>query len=95
MSTFKKNYINFGWLSDRAIYIDTITKEVYLTDIKKNSNGIMLLGPVMSSISYTFFQVIGTYIGIIDDFVFRVISLGLLMALSMIFGAGTVLFVRS
>lgn len=43
MSAFKKNYINFGWLSDRAIYIDTITKEFYLTDIEKNSNGIMLL----------------------------------------------------
>ncbi|HEL0793291.1 hypothetical protein KUG02_07715 [Streptococcus equi subsp. zooepidemicus] len=95
MSAFKKNYINFGWLSDRAIYIDTITKEFYLTDIEKNSNGIMLLGPVMSSISYAFLQVIGTYIGIVDDFVFRVIILGLLMVLSMIFGAGIVLFVRS
>ncbi len=95
MSLFKKSYINFGWLNDRAVYLNTKSQEFYLTDIRKNSNGIMLLGPVMSSISYTFFQIIGTSLGIVDNFTFRLIMLGLVIGLSMIFGIGTVQFVRS
>lgn len=95
MSLFKKSYINFGWLNDRAVYLNTKSQEFYLTDIRKNSNGIMLLGPVMSSISYTFFQTIGTSLGIVDNFTFRIIMLGLVIILSMIFRIGTVQFVRS
>lgn len=39
-------YINMGWLSERAIYIDSDDYQFYLSDIKKNSNGILLLAPV-------------------------------------------------
>lgn len=43
-------YINMGWLSERAIYIDSDDHQFYLSDIKKNSNGILLLAPVTGTV---------------------------------------------
>lgn len=52
-------YINMGWLAERAIYIDSRDYQFYTSDIKKNSNGILLfalvtgtvLGGIISTIS--------------------------------------------
>ena len=43
-------YINMGWLADRAIYIDSEDYQFYTSDIKKNSNGILLFAPVTGTV---------------------------------------------
>ena len=43
-------YINMGWLAERAIYIDSKDYQFYISDIKKNSNGILLFAPVTGTV---------------------------------------------
>ena len=43
-------YINIGWLAERAIYIDSRDYQFYTSDIKKNSNGILLFAPVTGTV---------------------------------------------
>lgn len=44
------NLINLGWFYDNAVYYDMKTKKLYKSNLKKNSTGIMLLTPIISTI---------------------------------------------
>ena len=66
-------YINMGWLADRAIYIDSEDYQFYISDIKKNSNGILLFAPVTGTIGSIVVSSLGSYIGIVQNFWIRII----------------------
>ena len=66
-------YINMGWLADRAIYIDSEDYQFYISDIKKNSNGILLFAPVTGTIGSILVSALGSYIGIVQNFWLRLI----------------------
>ena len=66
-------YINMGWLAERAIYIDSKDYQFYISDIKKNSNGILLFAPVTGTIGSILVSVLGSYIGIVQNFWLRLI----------------------
>lgn len=66
-------YINMGWLAERAIYIDSKDYQFYISDIKKNSNGILLFAPVTGTIGSILVSALGSYIGIVQNFWLRLI----------------------
>ncbi|MDT9553380.1 hypothetical protein NNC69_05605 [Streptococcus mutans] len=66
-------YINMGWLAERAIYIDSRDYQFYTSDIKKNSNGILLFAPVTGTIVGILVSALGSYIGIIQNSWLRLI----------------------
>ncbi|MCC9987619.1 hypothetical protein HK339_01870, partial [Streptococcus agalactiae] len=42
--------INLGWYENRAIYYNIEEKKIYISNMKKNSTGIVILAPIVTTI---------------------------------------------
>lgn len=45
-----KNMLNMGWYDNKAVYYNINEEKFYISNIKKNSSGIMLLAPIVTTI---------------------------------------------
>lgn len=45
-----KSTLNMGWYDDKAVYYNISEDKFYITNIKKNSTGILFLSPIVTTI---------------------------------------------
>lgn len=77
------NLINLGWFHDNAVYYDMKTKKLYKSNLKKNSTGIMLLTPIISTIIGKIIQSISENLEISNfSILFSIVYLSLLILVS-------------